>query len=286
MKFSRNSSRLDPVLALVAGVQLVAVFALTGCTKKDASERPFPDGGPDHRSINGPVSNLNRRLLGHMLAESCDQAKAAIRTEVTAALDLRATEIEALGRSLPAPEGYRHVPTGPIETMEALAPATPRPGWNVEERSWAEVETAYREIKTRPVGADWVALNSYVRGLLVDDEDRIVYGKNLYLDKDSGPWIERALEQMSACIQDAACVGVRFDADVTAFLRANPYYRAALERIEGAAGDPAAQTAQVSALQRRLRADFRAKFQFRPYSAATSQQDSVCLLYTSPSPRD
>jgi len=48
-----------------------------------------------------------------------------------------------------------------------------------------------------------------------------------------------------------------------------------LERIEGAAGDPAAQTAQVSALQRRLRADFRAKFQFRPYSAATSQQDSV-----------
>jgi len=77
--------------------------------------------------------------------------------------------------------------------------------WREDLSSWAVAYKAYQNIKDLPVDMNWVRLNTYVRGMIPDEEDRLTAGYNMGLSKDSGPLAQTVYEKVQACVDERTC---------------------------------------------------------------------------------
>jgi hypothetical protein len=194
-----------------------------------SAKAPEPAGDVSHRVITGPLAPRLREILSHEDSlEDCDRTDLDSKLELAQALDERAEEIARFNSATPPVNlKFRRVEFGPTYLRERVVQDDAEGGpesWDNDPESWRQALADYRALRSQPVNADWAQLNIDVRSLLVDDEDRIVYGVNVYLDHESENGVLLAAEQFAPCAAAAECVAPTFTSEAETALNGNPYF--------------------------------------------------------------
>ncbi|WP_413288612.1 hypothetical protein [Bdellovibrio sp. HCB337] len=77
--------------------------------------------------------------------------------------------------------------------------------WEESTYSWSDAYSIYQQAKSEAVGLKAVRLNGFVRGVIVDEENRVSYGENTGLNKDAGPIVKAIFEKVKLCYSNSDC---------------------------------------------------------------------------------
>lgn len=208
-----------------ARILLLALTLLPACAKEKEANREV---------VSERVQVLEGSLEANLLKvhaddwqDPCEEKLESGQLEVARALDARKGQIEEFVRNNPSgiSANRRLVQVGKLMVAEFLdSPATVSE-WKSQSLSWGEIITEFAQIKNQPVNSDWVWLNNYARGILVNDVNRVNYGQNFSLDKDSGPRMELLANVIRDCLNQPACDEVVIPDSLQTFMSAQPNYR-------------------------------------------------------------
>lgn len=214
---------------------LATLSVLSGCAKEKSNEPPTPKVTERSTVLVGSLTeNVTAIHKEAAYQDPCEEQFRDAQLEIAKVLDAKASEITAFTKkkSENTAASYRRVRLGSIQVRELVNPVSPKPGWQSYRTTWKTILEEYHAIKGTPVNDYWVQLNADVRGILLDDVDRVVHSYNTYLDKDAGPKIERMAAAIQKCINLQGCVSIDWPIDVSDFLAQQPYYGSYQRGIE------------------------------------------------------
>lgn len=196
------------------------VISLAGCSQGG--------GGPgDPRehvdALGGDLSKEVARIYKSDALESCDKSRLSKIKEIAAELDRRSIEIMAFAKNAPTTSSkYEKITVGSMYYRRMNTPVTPATtGWRADAYGWDELINYYEEIKSTATDSHWVYLNSEVRSILPDDDDRLQYYENPLMRHDAGKWIAPLKTAADACFADLTCVSINVtDPEVIRYLQA------------------------------------------------------------------
>ncbi len=201
---------------------LLFLFASTQFSPAHASTRE------SRVFFNGPsLSAQLDEILASPFVDACDQKTKSLAREITAAIDIRGTEIAALASKQPISSKFAVIPFGDLSLREYTGTRSSDHGWMIEKyvESWQNLYVDYQKVKDLPVNLNWVALNSDVRSILVDDQERVFWPSNLALKHDSGELIETLLKIANQCVADTECSRPLISAELNSKIQEIPKYR-------------------------------------------------------------
>jgi hypothetical protein len=251
------------------------ILSLVGCLTgfSTACGHPVERVAADHErsahsSLTGPLGGKLKEILEHKYASECEDKQRSIRTQIVDALDERYAEIQAFTKATPsASKFFRRVPLGPTFVRELANPPNPKPGWADDKSNWEFLFEDYSKIKNQPVNARWAYLDSDVRFMMSDDIDRVLYGANMYLNKDSGPSLKSLLAEVLRCDHEPTCLTPVLDPPLTRFVLENPYYSSLWFKLQNASSSDQKRKA-IARLLSEVQGDV-PRYSFRHNSAVT-----------------
>ncbi|MES2854986.1 MAG: hypothetical protein V4692_03935 [Bdellovibrionota bacterium] len=203
----------------ISSVLLASLFVFAGCTKS-ASERP-EKRLVEHNRVEGSLTEYADKIYGVEWIEACDIAAKEKVLEMARALDAKESLISEFNKNNTSidTEKFRLIPMGPISLRESLSAPEIRAGWQRDDYyTWGEVYASYLKIKNEPVGKNWSSLNRQVRGLLPNDEDRLLNFHHPQLSHEKEPIIRRAISLIDECLKVDTCETLKVvDSEVVAY---------------------------------------------------------------------
>lgn len=222
----------------------MGLLLLSACGSVPDSLGPVP---PRHRVLQGSVSPVVQELAGERYRSrrsACDDSFLPQELEITQALDDRALEIESdhpfpNPGATPNPRGengasplYEVVRLGTFPIRRVQWGGSVREGWQEDAaRGWKQLIEVYQRIKYQPMNGDWISLNMEVRALLVDDENRVRYGANVYLTHESVQSVPALRSAVQTCLVREDCVDPWTGTSLVEIARSNAIYRTFLEAV-------------------------------------------------------
>ena len=187
---------------------------------------------PDKTPLPRELEATARALDASEYKESCDDKFGALRIEVARELDRRVADMEKIVTEAPPSAEYKNVPAGPVIVREWIGTTEPEDKWQSFDKSWQKVQDVWNEYKDTPTDASWVRLNSYVRALMTDDEDRIIYGDNFYLTRGDLKTLPALKADIDACEIDESCMMPKLGVASGKLAQRNHYYQYFLRKIQ------------------------------------------------------
>ena len=181
--------------------------ALFACAPSSSNTNPV-DPTPSEKVIDGDLVKNYSELIALPDIGKCDQANTDLRIKIARSLDdrtaaIKQASIEKYGKDDPS---WTTTKVGP-ETFITLAPAPLAPdAWTLDVASWVDIEKLYAKLDANSPIEHWMALNSYVRSVLVNDRNRLVHNESYAYHHDDGPALDEAYAALQACQLDTTCV--------------------------------------------------------------------------------
>jgi hypothetical protein len=177
-------------------------------------------GSAESEALAGPLTEEAKSLLTGSERSPCDDQVEPLRQEIARELDAREAEIDAFLAKNAGSSRHETLQPGPTPITK------PKEGWQTSASfGWSDLRKLYQAAKNKPVGKEWVALNSNYRAALFDDVDRIVSAKNLQLTKDSGPFLRALLGELKACTSEEGCTEPHLSDGSLAYVKSIELYR-------------------------------------------------------------
>ncbi|MGZ6442214.1 MAG: hypothetical protein ACXWRU_19310 [Pseudobdellovibrionaceae bacterium] len=221
--------RLFSVLA--SGLLILTMSACApsrGGTHSD-TDRPLFLGDLD-KKINEIYSKENEINF-----DPCDFKSRDRISEVARTLEQKRGEIENLTKSQPTLPNENTMSFGKFIFINDVDIKPGEDKWQSDSYSWNDVISFYDKIKDRPVDKNWATLNRFVRGIVLNDENRIVYLGFGGLSRDAGPKLDAVQEKIQVCLLDTTCINPNLSLEQNSFLstnRAFGYYIGVLESAQ------------------------------------------------------
>lgn len=212
-------------LSLVA---IVLIAQSSGCAKSD----PHTELSLD-RAAEGSILPHVEKLHAHTTPEACDRdvETRQMQLELAQAIDSRTPEIQELTGQIQPDRHWHRASLGPIHVLERVSRPKFHPGWQKYVTDWKDIYAFYKRIKNKPTDESWLALNSEVRAIILDDQYRLK-GMNFSLDQNSGPLLASALRPVSECLKDSKCTKPAFSRHDREFLSRFHIYRDWLKTLD------------------------------------------------------
>jgi hypothetical protein len=238
----------------------ILMALVTGCAKTKPPAQNEARSS-HHQQAKGKISENLAKLRETRNQGACDHDPEIrkLQAELALALDAREEEIRKASDLSTPEKGWRRFELGPIHVHEPIENPKPKAGWIKYAKSWKRIHDDYLKIKDTPTSAEWVTLNQRVRGIIVDDENRL-NGRNLLLHRTDGPQVIAAHDALAKCVLDEKCTEPAFDTASTELLAKNPFYRSFVSEIAKQA-DAVDKREWLKAFQERLSRD-RYRFTF------------------------
>lgn len=212
-------------LAFIFSISLAACGSKSNHSRGDA---------PDERAgVQGSIRENLDKVHASEWTEDCDKNFKDKQYEIASALDSLEAELRKMTETRPPSKRFRRVNLGPITVREKISEEQPKSGWQEYEYNWLTISKFFKEIQNQPINEEWLDLNSVVRGILVDDQQRVINGTNYYLDKDSGPSVLTLKLVLQDCHIQPTCTEPAYTPDLSVFIGNQPYfaqYKRALEK--------------------------------------------------------
>jgi hypothetical protein len=212
---------------------LICLGLTTSCGKQNAPApaQPFKEPLSSHRALEGSLESNVRKIVESKQASACDNLWRDKALEIARALDSRESEINKELEARPILSSYRRVSLPPTYAREAIVKFESQPGWQEFVEDWEDLYNDYLKIKDHPTDRFWISLNSDVRSLISDDQDRIE-GYNVYFDRTAIPSLEKAIQETDRCVQKSSCTIPVLDSDEEAFVKSITVYNSYWELIQ------------------------------------------------------
>lgn len=242
MRRARYSAPMKSQLLVLSLSGLIAT--LSACGKHDEPSH-FEVGQREYKEALLPLIEKFEKAehLG-----PCDRKLLPKMKEMAIALDARKEQIDAYAQSLPLSDKYRRVKVGPLVVRELKVPPVPREGWQSDRYGWNEYIRNYEEALKQGDNSDWAFLNRVIRGIIVNDEDRIVYGMAYNLDHDFPGELRRIRGIVQTCAQRPDCKTVEMTSAEFAWLRARTDYPDTVDQAHDPVLNPATYSQRLRAL--------------------------------------
>jgi hypothetical protein len=205
---------------------LASFTGLAACGKLVDKVRDRKAPREDSKSaVIGPLGQYVERLQTSKYAASCDRKHSGIEKKLAAALDAKESEIVTFSATLPPSKMYRRVQMGPVFVRELIDPVAPKPGWQSSTYDWTQLDELFMEIQNQPINLNWLSLSVGVRGILVNDEDRIEYASNMYLARSDYEILPKISQRLAACLDESTCMAPAYDDAEAKLVATNPYFK-------------------------------------------------------------
>jgi hypothetical protein len=178
---------------------------LTAC-QKSGDSRPT---GDQPRVYTGDLEILYHDLQTgehYWQHEICDKPFYAIQMEIASELERRKGELEKFddNSSSEGPQPEKKV-IGPL-TVWTRPKVDARNEWSKDDVwGWKDIIEHYQSIKGTATDVQWQHLNTDVRGIAPDDEDRIKYGDNLQVQRQDQAFLGEMTDALQKCLADPTC---------------------------------------------------------------------------------
>lgn len=210
-----QSSKLKfPIL--FSGV-LFASFLQIGCSGNPSRSKTSDGGKP--APFTGDLIELVDKLYNKTIFKlsSCDSENRDRVIVITTALQSKKDEIDALRKSIIGKESEtdqgKYTKIGKYSFRKPTKNVTEDKWETTSYDSWIELEQIYNKIKDTNVSKDWIALDSEVRGMMTDENDRMNSGVNYSLGKDSKEKIAQISKALRECLNNSECLAPNFSED-------------------------------------------------------------------------
>jgi hypothetical protein len=217
-----------PAALLQAVILCSFLFSCAKAQEEAASPRGI-ETRPDHPAIIGSLDSNLKAIVTSEYAEGCDKDYQKIHLEIAQELDRRKEEIILKAKKLRSENLLGNLT---IDSQYAgnTQNASEKDHWLTHHKSWGEVRRMYSIVKGTPTDAKWAYLDNYFQSILIDDQSRVAYGANLYLDKDSGPKIEALIQSVEQCYLQSNCTYPEISS-LRSFIETQPYYKFFLNQL-------------------------------------------------------
>lgn len=198
------------------------LLLLSSCAKDRESSEPIIER-TRHPVLEGSIESNILKVQESVWADKCEKNIRDIQLEIGQELDRRQAEIAALPVSSTAGIEKKKLSLGSITMIDLPKIPPASTGWQTDYSSWDDIISRYEKIKGTPTDAAWRSLNSYVRGVLSDDMQRVVSHFNFGIGKDSFAGLSSLEGVLQKCMDDENCVEPDY-APAAAFLSGQPFY--------------------------------------------------------------
>lgn len=200
---------------------LISALALVGCG--NSSSR----GPADKSPITGALVPVIEEISSGRFQSSCDRQALPKMMEIARAVDARRSDLDNY-LSQPATEGaddfYRRIPMGPITAREVRLPSAPTPGWRTYARHWRRLIADYEKALRDPTIQNWWRVNVGVRGILLNDRNRVVRGYGYAIGYQDEPFLRALVAETEKCTKNAKCLRPGFSQIEMKWFEKQPFY--------------------------------------------------------------
>jgi outer membrane lipoprotein-sorting protein len=258
--------------ALFQAVILCSILFSCAKAQEEAASPRGIDSRPDHPAIVGSLDSNLKAIVSSSYAEACDKDHQKIHLEIAQELDQRKEEI-----ILKAKKNRSENLLGNLTIDSQYAgntnTAIEKDQWITHKKSWGEIRRMYEIVKGKPTDARWAYLDEYFQAILIDDQNRVEYGANYYLEKDSGPNIEALLQAVEFCHYQSDCTYPEISS-LHSFIETQPYYKYFLNQL---IDQPGLKISTLLNFSTRLRVDYY-KYSFQKNDGISRTQEDVFHL--------
>jgi hypothetical protein len=200
-------------------------LALSACGKSaddshvQAQENPAP--------VEGALVPIIDSLGDGKYATECDRSNFATMKKIAVAVDEHRAEIDAYSASLIKLQNspnFKYVQMGPIVVREKTFADETSSVWEFSNYSWKTINDAYLKAVQDPSPQNWSVVNNGARGILFNDQSRVLHGNTLQVGYLDQPLIEAAHTAVEKCAADAACNTPAFAPEAIAWFAKQPDY--------------------------------------------------------------
>lgn len=226
---------------------------LSACSNSSSGD------GERARSFTGSLSQRMAEIYGpedDRNFSDCDLDQKAARIELAQALDQRRDQIETLRAQMRNDNAKAETISYKIGRLQVSKVKEPKTGidqWAQDVYSWNDIVSLYQRIKNQPVDENWVYLNIDVRGVVVDDMDRIVEWANYSIQRLDKPMLEQIYQIVSLCVEQK-CSELKLAPEQIELLKSRDFYPFHLRKLSEAKNPEEYQVA-VAKLQKSLKYD-------------------------------
>ncbi len=187
---------------------LLVALSATGLVACGAPNSNPVDPAPSEKAIVGDLVTNYAELIASTKAGKCDKANTDLRLQIVKSLDDHTAAIKQAShdRYAKIDPAWTVSKIGP-ETIITLAPKPTAPdGWTTYNESWTAIESQYSKLNASSPIEKWMALNSSVRSVLMNDRNRILHNTAYAYHHDDFEALNSARDALQACKLDASCV--------------------------------------------------------------------------------
>lgn len=207
------------ILSVLVLLTMLACTSSKGDGQNQDSPRPLFHGDLDKKlvEIYGEDNEIN--------FDDCDFKNRERILEVARTLEQKRSEIETLTKSLTTSDSANYQEFGTFKLRNDLNKNNTDNRWVQEIFSWTDAISLYDLIKQTPVNKKWLFLNQFVRGLVPNDENRIVYLRFGGGSRTAGPTFEAIRDIVRACNESPDCTLPALSQGQRDFLETNKAFR-------------------------------------------------------------
>lgn len=201
----------------------ITMMLLVACQRSEAPQnadpvQPLYLGNLDQKM--GEIYNdKNKNFLS-----VCDYQWRSKILEISRVLEEKREAIEALAQKDVGSEPEKVLDFGSYKFLDDSLKPPGKDEWTERINSWSRIAKIYDWIKDDPKDPRWVIVNQMARGIVSDDDKRIVRGVFYSLSRKVEPMVLEIERKAVACQQVASCVNPNLSKEETNFLTLHPFY--------------------------------------------------------------
>jgi hypothetical protein len=213
-----------------AYLSLAILLSITACSKNDSTPEP------QRQRYEGDVRAKALEIYSQQntsLFYACDRRWKEAALEISASVEANRAFIEEIGtKFVPNRPGTTSFFFGPIEFIDRNKRKPSSDEWTEDRVSWEEARHLYETLKSDPRNPKWWGLNSIVRSLIMEDENRILRLWHPGLRRSEGERVLRVARQVQDCKLNPDCAAPTLVAEDAAWLKEGRYDSYLLSEVQ------------------------------------------------------
>lgn len=222
---------------------LASFILASGCGSGGGGPKSSSD--PKEKQLyQGDLMQLVESIQVHSRAEPCDRSDYEIRKELVSAISAHQNEIIEFTKKPSSESRYEPIEFKSItfRKLKVRPERIKEVGFYDYRESWRSIYIDYVAGKDQASPQFWASLNARIRGIIIDDEGRVIGGLNYSYGPNSAKGIRKLDEEIKVCEKDESCTKIQVSPESQEFLKSHPFITKLIHRVNSASDSKEART--------------------------------------------
>ncbi|GIL17598.1 MAG: hypothetical protein BroJett040_13490 [Oligoflexia bacterium] len=200
-------------------------FGFVACQKNNSDKQPSGNVGIYQGDLVKKIQEIYNENEWWIAFNHCDVDRKPMILQIAQDLESKRAEIEKIEKeSLGKNQNLIAHKINKFTFYTEQSPEAAENRWDSYSKNWNFIIDAYKKIQNTPIDKNWVKLNHRARGIVTDDENRLLNYANFGLSRSRQAIIQSAHDKVDACLNDPQCLSPLINDDEKAYFNDGPEF--------------------------------------------------------------